>query len=343
MYSQEKYGITFQIDARVELIFGMLSKLKKENSELEEELDFVESFNTEYYSDYANRMYEIIDFKKYPKMLKWALKLSQVPSCDIVPNVAMMISDNFESKEITKDDEYFQKFFIENNYDEFINDINEFVIQTNYLSFYYSNFDEYSKMVNESTKDAYPSNLDVKDIEKCYGEKLEQYLVIYSIFFNGGFGPTIDKVPVCFKGLWIKDSKYIESTSGIINLYHEYSHHFINPLVDKYWSNFDNVEGFVDYSIQNNLHPTYQKKAKTLYYEYYVRAMSYILSSKYEDIKEAPDYWSEKLGFVKIWNVINYIEENLKIGQNFEEFFSQKLIPFTNKLTRNLEEKKKNR
>lgn len=31
MYEKEKYGITFSVDSRVELIFGMLSKLKKGN------------------------------------------------------------------------------------------------------------------------------------------------------------------------------------------------------------------------------------------------------------------------------------------------------------------------
>ena len=340
MYNVEKYGLAFSIDARVELIFGMLSKLKKENPDLEEQLDYIENFDDKYYSEYANRLYELIDFKKYPKMLKWALKLSEVPSCDIVPNVAMMIGDNFESKRVDEKNKHFQNFFVENSYEELINDINEFITQTNYLSFYHSNFDEYKKMVEESTNDYYPSNLDITDIEKCYGEKLEKYPVIYSVFFNGGFGPTIDGIPTCFKGLWIKDGKYIESTSGILNLYHEYSHPFINPLVDKYWDNFENIDEFVNYSVQNNLHSTYQGEPKSLYYEYYVRAMSYILSSKYENLEEAPDYWSEELGFVKIWDIINFIKGNLQIGEDFEKFFVQNLIPFTNKITRNLSKTK---
>lgn len=33
MYEEEKYGITFSVDARVEFLFGILSKFKKEDYE----------------------------------------------------------------------------------------------------------------------------------------------------------------------------------------------------------------------------------------------------------------------------------------------------------------------
>lgn len=236
MYEKLKYGITFSIDPRVELIFGMLSKLKKENSKLEEELDYIECFDNDYYSEYANKMYELIDFNKYPKLLQWTVKLSQVPSCDIVPNITMMISENFQTKENIEENEYFNKFFnsIE-EYKQFICDINEFVVQEDYLKFYKSNFDEYNRMIDESTT-IYPSNMNIKDIEDYYNSQLNKYPVIYSIFFNGGFGPIVDGIPTCFKGLWLDENgKYVENTTGILNLFHEYSHPFINPLVDKYW------------------------------------------------------------------------------------------------------------
>lgn len=336
MYEKQKYGITFSIDSRVELIFGMLSKLKKENSKLKEELDYIECFDNDYYSEYANKMYELIKFNKYPKLLQWTVKLSQVSSCDIVPNITLVISENFQTKENVEKNEYFNKFFnsIE-EYKQFISDINEFVDQEDYLKFYKSNFDEYNRMINESTV-IYPSNMNIKDIEDYYNSQLNKYPVIYSIFFNGGFGPIVDKIPTCFKGLWLDEKgKYIESTTGVLNLFHEYSHPFINLLVDKYWDRFENIDKFINYSIQNNLHKTYQNKPQTLYYEYYVRAMAYIMTSKYIDCsKELEKY--NKLGFVESDKIINFISNNYEIGTVFEDFFANELIPFTNKLSDDL-------
>ncbi|MBR2833211.1 MAG: DUF4932 domain-containing protein [Bacilli bacterium] len=336
MYEEKKYGITFMIDPRVELIFGMLSKLKKENAKFEEELDFIESFDDNYYSEYAYKLYEIIDFNKYPKLLKWAIKLSEVSSEDIIPKIAMMMSEDFNVKEIDKNDKYFKEFFTENNYTEFVSDLNEFIKNENFLEFFSNNATEYNRMIEESSS-IYPSNMDVTDIEKYYGKKLDKYPVVYSIFFNGGYGPTIDGIPTCFKGLWIADDgKYFESIKGIINLFHEYSHSFINPLVDKYWINFENTDKFIKYSIENNLHKTYQGKPQILYYEYFVRAFSYIMASKYGDESNELEQFN-KLGFVKTDEFINFINESFKIGDNFEDFFANKLIPFTNELTNNLE------
>lgn len=344
MHEELKYGISFSVDARVEFIFGMLSKLKKDypkllekdDKKIEEELDYIEVSNTEY----ANNLYEFIDFEKYPKLMKWAVVLSDVSSCDVIPNVCMTLNEDFTLKDTFDKKEFLEKYgeynceLLISHFDEFISDINEFVQKENYLEFYKSHFDEFHKMVEQSTK-WYPKNMDVKDIEVCYGKNLPKYSVIYSAFFNGGFGPTVDGIPVCFKGLWIEDGEYIESTSYIVNLYHEYSHSFINPLVDKYWDNFENVEEFVNFSIKNNLHPTYRSNPKTLYYEYYVRVMVHVLSSKYEDCTRfIPRF--KKLGFTKFEEMVEFTEDNFKLGDNFEEFFVNKLIPFTNDLTNNI-------
>jgi len=344
MYEELKYGVSFSVDARVELIFGMLSKLKKEypkllekeDKNLEEELDYIEVSDT----GYADKFYKFLDFKKYPKLMKWSVILSDISSCDTIPNICMMFDEDFSLKKGFNLAEFSEKYgkyncgFLINNLDEFINDINEFIKNENYLEFYNSCFGEYNEMISQSTK-WYPNNLDVNDIEKCYGEKLSKYPVIYSVFFNGGFGPKVDGIPTCFKGLWIEDGEYIESTSYTVTLYHEYSHPFINPLVDKYWDNFENVKEFVNYSLQNGLHPTYQGNPKSLYYEYYVRTMAHVLSSQYEDCTRFIKRF-EKIGFIKFEEMIEFTKDNFKLGDNFEEFFVSELIPFTNDLTSNI-------
>ena len=338
MYSKSRYGINFIIDARVELIFGMLSKLKRDYSILnindsidyEEELDYIEVVN----SKYANDFYELLDFNKYPKLLEWAIALAEVEECNLIPYITMMISEDFTEYEDVTNIKHYNDFFDKYNYKDFIEDINYFVNEERYIDFYKDDYLEYDKMISQSIK-WYPSNFDIRDIEKWYGIGIDSYIVIYCVFFNGGFGPIINGIPICFKGLMIEDSEYIESTSYLINLFHEYSHPFINSLVDKYWDRFENSNNFLLYSIDNGLSDTYSDNVKTLYYEYLVRAISYIMSSKYEDSSRYIDRF-KKIGFVKIEEIIDYIDNNYIVGKVFEEFFVDRLIPFMNRLTSSL-------
>ena len=334
MYEEEKHGITFSVDPRVEIIFAIMSKARKEYYDLLLQVapsyaddDFIEYFADDY-SKYASKMYDIIDFEKYPNLLKWAMVILSQGE-DLIPTLALKLDENFDEKENFKYYDMYEKFFTKSNYKEFYQTLKDFVENENYLEFYRSNFGEYHKMIEESSS-YYPDNMDIRDIEKFYNSEPINYSVIYSIFFNGGFGIPDDESLVCFKGLWIdKDDKYYESIKETINLYHEYSHPIINPLVDKYWDSFENTDEFLEYSIENGLHPAYQGKEETLYYEYFVRAMSYIMASKYEDEKEElEDY--KKMGFVKLEEIINFINDNFKIGDHFEEFFATKLIPYTN-------------
>lgn len=337
MYEEKKYGITFSVDARVELIFGIMSKAKEHYYDLlmevvpsYEEDDFIEGFDDEY-NEYAKKMYDIIDFDKYPNLLKWAMIIISQGE-DLIPTIALKLDENFNEKEDFKYYDSYENFFLNSNYKEFIETLKIFVQNENYLEFYQSNFDEFHTMIEESTWN-YPINFDVKEIEKYYNNKPSEYSVIYSIFFNGGFGiPSGDKL-VCLKGIWIdKNDAYYESIEGLANLYHEYSHPIINPLVDKYWDQFQNTEEFLDFSIKNNLYPVYQGKEQSLYYEYFVRAMSLIMAEKYEDItKEIEDY--RKMGFVKINKITKFIKNNFQPGDNFEDFFANKLIPYINQIT----------
>ncbi len=344
MYGKEKYGITFSVDARVELIFGIVSKLKKEYKKYEnlksknydEELDFIEISDTEY----SNNFYDLIDFEKYPKILKWAEKLADLSDQGMIPSISMMFDENFNKKKDRADYTQYKshKDFMDllEIFDSFAADLKEFVQESNYLDFYKKNSKEFHKMIEEGASE-YPENLDIKDIDKFYGISLEKYPVIYSAFFNGGFGPKIEGIPTCFKGLWIDENgKYFESAATVINLYHEYSHPIINPLVDKYWNLIENKKEFLEYSKRHNLVNAYNEE-KALYYEYFVRATSCLLGKKYQSIETTLE-WYDEIGFVKTGEIISYIENNYN-GNNFEIFFKEKLIPFINEMTSNLEKK----
>lgn len=337
MYEEKKYGLTFIVDARVELIHAILSKLKKEYKKFpnlteknyDEELDFIEVCNT----DYAKKFYELIDFNKNPELLKWAEKLADLSDCGMTFEIAMMFDENFNKQieRVTSDhneDPDFIEFLEE--FSAFEKTIQEFIKKSRYIEFYNENHKEFHKMIEDASSE-YPENLDMNDMKEFYGLTFKKHPVIYSQFYNGGIGFEIEKTPHCFKGLWIEDGKYFESTNPVVHLFHEYSHPIINPLVDKYWENFENKENLLENMTQNGLVEAYQKN-KTIYYEYFVRAVSDFLGKKYIDIHTRIEI-DKELGFTKIEELIEHIEKEYNMDGNFEKYFKEKLIPYINELT----------
>ena len=341
MYEEKKLGMTFSVDARMELIFAIVSKVKQEYRELVEskvphyyDNDYIKSF-AKGYNDYADKMYDFIDLDKYPLLKLWSLIILNYRE-GLIPVLALMLDENFDLKENATYPKEYEDFFLEEDNKYFFKDLKEFVQNENYLEFYKSNYNEYHKMIEESNSE-YPEDLDVKDVEKYY-DKSSEYSVVYTIFINNAFGFEEENTLMCIKGLTIDENdKYFEQLDELPYLYHEFSHPIINGLVDKYWDNFEDTDEFVKYAVDNNLNPIYQGLPQATYYEYFVRAMSIIMSHKYEDMTEeiARD---QRHGFPGMEEMISFINHNYNINDNFEEFFVTKLIPFTNDLAQQIKQ-----
>ena len=69
---------------------------------------------------------------------------------------------------------------------------------------------------------------------------------------------------------------------------------------------------------------------KILLYEYFVRAVSALMSEKWISREEMrPDFeWFKKVGFVRTEEITDLIKENMPNYSSFEELYKGVLIPY---------------
>ena len=92
---------------------------------------------------------------------------------------------------------------------------------------------------------------------------------------NGGFGiSNISNDNFYIRGFYYDEkTKSFENNMRYLNecLFHEFSHPIINPLVDKYFGLFTNINEIQEDALKNDLPKAYSSNPKTLLYEYFVR------------------------------------------------------------------------
>lgn len=174
----------------------------------------------------------------------------------------------------------------------------------------------------------------MKNLINFYGYKKTSYNFIPTILINGGFSVTDYEGNIfVIRGFqydeennkWFNDFDYL-----IENIFHEISHSYINPLIDKYIDRFSNIENLIN----DNLHNSYRRD-KTILCEYLVRANATILASKYTNNLKSSN-WIKEHGFPYLQEIIDYTLYNRESYETYEEFLVNSLIPFINNLANNM-------
>ena len=152
-----------------------------------------------------------------------------------------------------------------------------------------------------------------------------------SIFMNGGFSSTIGNSLYCTRGIKYEDNKFfVNKRYNFISINHEFAHHFVNPIVDKYYDAVSNYDYLIKEALANGLPKSYSGMTKILLYEYFVRAVSALMSEKWISREEMrPDFeWFKKVGFVRTEEIADLIKENMPNYSSFEELYKSVLIPY---------------
>ena len=102
----------------------------------------------------------------------------------------------------------------------------------------------------------------------------------------------------------------------------------LNDIVN--WKNISNYDYLIKEALINGLPKTYSGMTKTLLYEYFVRAVSALMSEKWISREEMrPDFeWFKKVGFVRTEEIADLIKENMPNYSSFEELYKNVLIPY---------------
>ncbi|KPJ60880.1 MAG: hypothetical protein AMJ46_04050 [Latescibacteria bacterium DG_63] len=193
--------------------------------------------------------------------------------------------------------------------------LRDFARKTDFMRFYRTHEALYDTLVAEVN-----SLLEGKDyvraIQNLYGESRNSYGLVLSPLFAGGYGPTIETEegydiygvigPCALRGMRTTFAclGYLESM-----MLHEWSHSFVNPLVDKNFDVFEKSLGLfqpIEGMMRRQAYPSW----RIALYEHIVRACEiHLRANLYEDFrKEESLAYQEGKGFWYISRVDSLLD-----------------------------------
>ena len=311
-------------DKRIELLeaLALAVKLKDKSITIEEAegIDFVE------YNDlpYVNELLEKIDLKKYPELTSYVLDIND---CSVYTELHLYFDDEFNyegnckvkafsSKNISDFANLVKKIYDTENIEQIFVKYNPFLTK---ISRVYNDLYKFDK---QKVREEYSLLFDVPE-DVTFDSKI-------TILANGGFSSTKGNELACVKGIGANlDVLKNRRESILITIYHEFAHHFANPIVDKNISIIPNKDFLLQEAIDNNLPKTYQN-IKPVLYESFVRALSNIYAKgKVSDEGLKNDInWFSSIGFVRVEDIITIIENGMKKNKNFEDILKTDLCQY---------------
>ena len=318
-----------KFDKRLELLFGLQYYIKRKYGV---QFDWI----CENYKEYNDKFYDLCD-ENISKEFEDYILNGGLQSYGRCADIALHMDDNYNIIERDTLDEVLLN-------DENVNInklevyIREFVKSTNYDEFIKSNDDYYNFVIKKfyETLNCY-KKVNINEIIDFYGYKKGEMNVLLLNFSKGSYGQT-------YKG----DSYYIYGVKNIskvegefllpdgifINLYHEFSHPYINPLGKKYYNENKLIKLFIE-SKNYGLSSCYNNSL-TVLNEYVVRAVSIYLA---KDALNTDMYYKAisnniRVGFPHIEEVILLLDKR-KDYNNFEDFYREVIYKYFIKLFEN--------
>ncbi|MCK4346893.1 MAG: DUF4932 domain-containing protein, partial [Bacteroidales bacterium] len=204
----------------------------------------------------------------------------------------------------------------EENLIEFTDALRDFALKTNFMRFYQAHKALYDTLIAE-VKSLLEGKAYIQVLEDFYGESRNSYDVILPPLFAGGYGITVEsKKGYDIYGVIgpcsLRDKRVTFACLGYLEsiILHEWSHSFVNPLVDQNLDRFkESIALFepIKGMMRNQAYPSWRISL----YEHIVRACEiHIRANLYEDFKkDKPLRRQEGKGF---W-YISYVDSLLDV------------------------------
>jgi len=161
-------------------------------------------------------------------------------------------------------------------FSRFTAEVNDFVRQSRFGEFYAQQTPLYRVQVDCADSLLADARI-VETIIDWYGYRQSSYsLVLSPLQGGGGYGPSMVNAAgnvdvMCITALdRYDDPKAFVSTMAIM-MYHEFSHSYVNPLVEQYYPRLKKTEGLYVDVLRQQMYSCYTEW-KTLLFEHYVRA-----------------------------------------------------------------------
>lgn len=309
--------VKFQIDPRIEA-YNIVAYLA--------DYPFLNGFDIRYRKEIDNYF---VQYKNHPAVLNFKrLWMESFRSVDDPIEFVLNCDYSFQPKEKNKDSAqdslamYIGKFTIDSDIKQFFK--NQQLFYNTILQSVQYNFQNF----NEKTR-----------LENYYKYSQNSYTIVLNILGQGNFGIRIKNekffdsyiviAPVSVYG----DIPEWENSPRTYNLiWHEFSHTFVNPLVDKHLSNVAKYQYLFDPIKKSMSAQAYQDWTVTVK-EHIVRAVaSRLAADKYGEDAAYLNHLRGEFGRRFIY--VDYISDKLKSYENssvnFIDYFSQLLEVFSN-------------
>ena len=331
MILQKLGNLNVMVNIQMEFIFALHSLYKKanlNNAEIVADFDWIETPNIKYLND----LEKLIDINKEEELsnyLKYAWE-----TCDLPSKIALLFDENFNLVQ-DKITPTLKNSFSYGTLEEFAYLAKKLFRQVDFSSFVLKYKDFYKKLLENDVK-LFP-NINIEKMIDYFGKKKNSYNYVISVLINGGFSAqdNYDNL-YCIRGVEYNEEKkkFISFDDWTIeSMFHEYSHNYINSLVDKNYNKFENLNFFLNQASEKGL-PECYNNSRVLLYEYFVRAMARIFSYDYTNNLEISDFIKSH-GFIHLQKLTKYMFDHYLEYQHFEDFFEHDLIDYFNELIKN--------
>ena len=328
MEVRKQNGLNIFIDKKYELILAIYAVYLKNNPSMREQLDWIEVPPVAY----MDELETIINSKEHNEILDILIGFED---CGTPINIAVGLDDNYNVDDKKLNRELIDRWFSYEELQRLSYLLKKYADSIGWDEFFYKHKIFYISLVDRFS--SFPENLDLTDINSFYKIVPNSYRYMPSILMNGGFSASdVQGNYYYIRGfefdLESKDFYYDVSYLSEC-LFHEFSHPNINPLVDKYYKLFTNIDLIYKDAIMHGLSKIYSANKRSVLYEYFVRANAFVLNQRYyPDIKVEDDEWILTHGFRFLPQLVEFITLNMSNYSSYEEFFKAELIDYMNNI-----------
>ncbi len=211
--------------------------------------------------------------------------------------------------------------------------LNEFILQlqafnrdTGFDKFFKQNSTYYRNEIKAIIEKDLNDFSEIQRVNEFYKVPQNSYNYIYAALFIGGYGPKI-KASNGKYDLYTIQGRFDDVEYLTYITRHEFSHSFVNPLVDKNLAELDKYNKLAD-PIMSKMEAINYGEWRIMLYEHIVRAVTTAMAYKYEGEEEAEKLLKQEYGsgFIYVENLYlalrKYMENN-NANETFETFFPE--------------------
>lgn len=315
-------GINFRINHGVELIsiIQILAKEYRKTVPVTTELDFAYFQNTyQYFSDFAN--HKIVNY--------FNEHINNGFCFDMPILLGLNLDDYYNAINYELGDENIKRCGGIDEVKCIYSLIKDFATKSNFRKFFEENKPLYNSIIERNIK--FEKQWGFQNICGFFGyRKGSPYIVLSPLLRNCGFGVDVNGMTVCVLGFGGLDGDIpiIDESQLVYSAFHEFSHPYVNPLVNRNYMQFKEYEYLLDELKDKGL-PEWYGDWSCCISEQLVRAITLILFTQYDNTKNVN--WQlefeEQYGFIHTRLMYHLIYNEYINNRNtypvFDDFLSK--------------------